>query len=189
MNEPDIAAKLVQRIVDGDVDAEREMVERYQRGLTTMLRNRCKDYTVADDVGNDTWIVVITKIRKQELRDASKLAAFIVQIGKNQLLMHFRKQARYQGDDIDANDHSAPGLSPEQELENKQLGNIMGNVLGELSKSRDREILTRVFIKGETKKDLCKTFRLTEAHFDRVLHRARKRFRELWDKQMLGNQT
>ena len=44
---------------------------------------------------------------------------------------------------------------------------------------RDRELLVRFYLYEESKESLCRTFGLTELHFNRVIYRARDRFREL----------
>jgi len=44
---------------------------------------------------------------------------------------------------------------------------------------RDRELLVRFYLQEESKEELCRAFGLTELHFNRVIHRARDRFRDL----------
>jgi len=66
--EASIAKQLVERIIAGDSSAETEMVERYHRGLVAMLYNRSKDRNLAEGVAQDTWILVLQKVRNQELR-------------------------------------------------------------------------------------------------------------------------
>lgn len=178
--EAQIAADLVERIISGDASAETQMVHRYQKGLITMLRVRSRDTAVADDITNETWSLVLVKIRGNELRDSSKLAAFILQIGRNLLLMHYRKNQKHKYESEDAIVNTATSdPSPEQQLENKQLGVTLGRVLGELKQERDRQILRRFYVDQEEKDVLCDELGLSHQHFDRVLFRARERFRAL----------
>jgi RNA polymerase sigma-70 factor (ECF subfamily) len=51
--------------------------------------------------------------------------------------------------------------------------------LDELGTPRDREILTRVYLRDEDKTDVCAALDVDATHFNRVLFRARQRFREL----------
>ena len=55
------------------------------------------------------------------------------------------------------------------------------HVLGELRNDRDREILSRYYIADEAKEDICRDFDLSDLHFNRVLFRARQRYRELFE--------
>jgi len=180
--EASAAREIVARIVAGDAQAESDMVGRYQRGLIAMLYNRSKDKVLAEDVAQDTWVLVIQKVREQELRDTSKLASFITQIGKNQLIMKYRSINRYDhvsGDEI-GEVVDQRGQTPEQGLINSQLGHAIGTLLDDLKQPRDRELIKRFYLSGDGKGELCKEYGLTEAHFDRVLFRARERFKKLW---------
>jgi DNA-directed RNA polymerase specialized sigma24 family protein len=52
-------------------------------------------------------------------------------------------------------------------------------MLGEMPAERDREILVRFYLDDEDKEQICRDLRLSEEHFNRVIFRARNRFREL----------
>lgn len=184
-SEANIATDIVERIVDGDASAENQMVERYQRGLLAMLYNRSKDKVLSEDVAQDTWVLVLSKVRDRELRDASKLASFITQIARNQLIMRYRaasRQNQVPEDEVgELPDERVQ--TPEQSLLNSQLGHAIGSLLDEMSQSRDSELIKRFYLKGDNKADLCEEFDLTPAHFDRVLFRARARFKKNWSER------
>jgi len=183
--EASIAKQLVERIIAGDSSAETEMVERYHRGLVAMLYNRSKDRNLAEGVAQDTWILVLQKVRNQELRDTSKLASFITQIGRNQLIMRYRASAKHQASDNDEIDDLADQqvLTPEQSLLNAQLGHTINALLDEMTQERDRDLIKRFYLSADDKATLCKEYNLTDAHFDRVLFRARQRFKLLWSER------
>ena len=52
-------------------------------------------------------------------------------------------------------------------------------VLAEMTTPRDRELLVRYYLRDEDKAAICRGLGLTEAHFNRVIFRARERFRAL----------
>lgn len=182
VTEASVARQLVERITAGDTSAETEMVERYHRGLVAMLYNRSKDRSLAEDVAQDTWVLALQKVRNQELRDTSKLASFITQIGRNQLIMSYRASSKQQYSDDDELGElpDQQAQTPEQSLVNSQLGHVIGTLLDELTQDRDRDLIKRFYLSGDCKFELCKEYDLTEAHFDRVLFRARQRFKKLW---------
>ena len=76
--ESEVSAYLVDRIIVGNPAAEQEMVSRYQRGLRAVLFQKTSDHFIIDDVIQDTWIVVLRRVRNDELRDPCRLAAFII---------------------------------------------------------------------------------------------------------------
>lgn len=182
LTEAQVSEKLVGRILEGDQEAEREMVLRYERGLGVMLYNRSKDHALASDIAQETWLLVLQKVRDNQLRDKQKLAAFIIQIAKNQLIMQQRKKSKNQllsedksGEIVDT------GRTPEKAFIDAQLSLCVTRLLDELTVDRDKQILQRFYLIGDNKQELCQEFDLTPAHFDRVLYRARERFKVLWE--------
>ena len=57
----------------------------------------------------------------------------------------------------------------------------MRQVLDELPVERDRQLLRQFYLRQESKERICADHGLTSLQFNRVLHRARERFRELWN--------
>ncbi|HET9795823.1 MAG TPA: sigma-70 family RNA polymerase sigma factor, partial [Thermoanaerobaculia bacterium] len=53
-------------------------------------------------------------------------------------------------------------------------------VLAELPSERDRRILFRFYIDEDDKEQICRELSLTSLHFNRVLFRARERYRALY---------
>ena len=68
---------------------------------------------------------------------------------------------------------------PEERLSEEQLGRAVRELLAELSTPRDRDILTRVYLLEEDKEAVCAALGVDSLHFNRVLFRAKQRFREL----------
>ncbi len=181
MTEAEAAKSLVERILKGDQTAESEMVERYNRGMLFMLRHRSKNQTLAEDISQETWRVVLQKIRAGDLNDPTKLSAFIVQTAKNQLLMHYRSSHQTKITLEDRADETVDNADqPQQVLEKYNLAQVVKKLVAELKTPRDRELIMRFYIQEEDKHSICKDFDLTELHFNRVLFRARQRFKELW---------
>ena len=182
--EAEVAEELVTKIIQGDALAEKAMIERYQRGVSAMLFNRCRDHDLAQEIMQDTWVLIIEKVRADTLNDRTKLAAYIVQTAKNQLIMYYRKDTSDKHVDFDLVVKFKDGHGePSQDISAQQKADAIMQTLENMSVQRDSEILKRALLFGDTKKELCEAFGLSEAHFDRVLYRARQRFRELWAKR------
>ncbi|GAB5379637.1 MAG: hypothetical protein Alis3KO_05280 [Aliiglaciecola sp.] len=189
VEESDVAAKLVARIQSGERKAEDELVDRYHRGLMFILRRKCdQDAALAQDMAQDTWQVVISKIRNNQLREPSKLSAFIVQTGKNIVIAHFRKTENKASTSLNSDPSGSlkPQLidhenSPEEFLQRYNLALLVKKLVLEMEQVRDKELLLRFFLHEQDKKVICKALSLDSVHFDRVLYRAKHRFRKLWD--------
>lgn len=181
--EQQVARELVARIVQGDKQAEQHMVERYQRGLLFMLNRKAQNQTLAEDIAQETWRIVIEKVRADAIKEPEKLSAFIVQTAKNQLIMHFRNPHHNKMDhDEEAveriEDSSA---QPEKLLEKHNLTLMVRQLVNELKTPRDRELIFRFYIAEESKSHICDDLGLNDLHFNRVLFRARQRFKEIWN--------
>ncbi len=178
---PASPAILVRRIRAGDREAEREMVERYSRGVTFLLLELTGRRDRADDLHQETFRLVLEKVRAGELREPNKLPAFIRQLARNLFIAEYRHQVkrRMVNDDevLAASPDPAPG--PLTRLLHKENAAIVRRLLAELEPRRDREILFRFFIAEHRKAEICADFGLSSLHFNRVLHRARQRLKDL----------
>jgi len=84
--------ELVGAIADGDVEAERIFAERFLSPVRTMLLARSRNFEIASDLQQDVMIEAICALRRGQLRDATKLAAFLGGIARNTLNNYFRSQ-------------------------------------------------------------------------------------------------
>jgi RNA polymerase sigma-70 factor (ECF subfamily) len=180
--EPAIAADLVARIAGGARDAEDAMVRRYGPGLLYLLKRRARDPDLALDLRQDALRVAIEKLRSGPIDEPERLAAYLRGVALNLWIAHQRKNAR-RGTTADseavegAPDESSAG--PYEQVSREQVRDAVGVLLGELSTPRDREILKRLYIHDEDKDAICAALGVDATHFNRVLFRAKQRFREL----------
>jgi DNA-directed RNA polymerase specialized sigma24 family protein len=73
--------------------------------------------------------------------------------------------------------------NPEQEASCRQKTQLMVQVLEEIS-VRDKEILTRFYLRGQTQGKICREMQLTETQFRLLKSRAKARFGELGRKRL-----
>jgi RNA polymerase sigma-70 factor (ECF subfamily) len=177
---------LVRRIVSGEPAAEAELVDRFSRALSFLLRRLTRDDTAAEDLYQETFRLVIEKVRNGELREPERLPGFVSSMARNLFLGSVRRGGRrqkWQGDSEAA--EAAPDPAPGQlaRLLAKERAAAVRGVLAELKNDRDREILSRHYISGEDKEDICRDLELSDLHFNRVLFRARQRYKELFERR------
>jgi RNA polymerase sigma-70 factor (ECF subfamily) len=96
--EAEIAADLVRRIAAGDASAEGELVQRYSRGLLYLLRRLASPPELAEDLHQETFRVVLERLRQRELDDPAGLAGFLRGTARNLALNERRKTARRRTD-------------------------------------------------------------------------------------------
>ena len=169
---------LVDRIRSGDVGAESELVSRYSRGLRMIISRGTRDRSIVDDLCQETFRIALEKIRRGDLRDAKRLSGFMCAVARNITIDHFRRARR--ADAVAVGDESDPAPSPLERLLADERAVIARKVLAELTSDRDRQILLRFYVAEETKAQICADLGLNSLHFNRVLFRARGRYRALY---------
>jgi RNA polymerase sigma-70 factor (ECF subfamily) len=180
--EPQIAADLVARIGRGARDAEEAMVRRYGPGLLYLLKRRTRDPELALDLRQDTFRVAIEKLRASRLDDPQRLAAYLRGVALNLWIAHQRKSSRRATTaDSEAIEEAADpaGTGPYENVSREQVRDAVKVLLDELNTPRDREVLKRLYLDDEDKETICTALGIDAGHFNRVLFRAKQRFREL----------
>ena len=172
---------LVERIAGGDRDAETALVLRFSRPLGFLLQRRTGDREAARDALQETFIAALRRLRAGELQHPEALPAFLRGIALNVVLGTERRAERRQIEyDMKAVHEVLDNqASAETRLEHGQTVALVKRVIGDLKVARDREVLVRFFLSDEDKSEICRSLGLDADHFDRVLHRARRRLKAL----------
>lgn len=177
----DSAAGLVGRIREGDSGAEAELVERYRRGVAIILRAESGNAAAVDDLFQETFRIALEKIRQGDLRDPRRLSGFICSLARNLVIDHFRKAAaRRTTGDVKIGEIASVRVDPLETLLRTERGEFVRRVLSEMPSDRDRQILFRFYVAEDEKDAICRDLDLTSLHFNRVLFRARERYRDLY---------
>lgn len=178
-DEQQAATSLVKRVVDGDTLAEAEMVKRYSRGLRFLLRRKCRDAELAEDFLQETWAIALVKIRSRGLDDPGRLAGYLCGIANNLAQSEYRRVARQRTTANSEIIELIPDESsnPLRHVTRAEVCRQVDNVLKNLKKERDREILRRFYVQEEDKESICSYLDVDSTHFNRVLFRARQRLR------------
>jgi RNA polymerase sigma-70 factor (ECF subfamily) len=174
------AGALATRIRAGDRTAETEMVTRFGPGVAATLRRATGRHVLAEDLYQDAFRLAITKIRRGELREPAKLPGFLYHLAHNLALSHFRRER--QQDELDVR-LADPAPNPLERLLADERAAEIRRVLAGLGSERDRKLLFLLYIREEDRRQLCQLMGLTPLHFNRVLFRARQRYRELFSQR------
>jgi RNA polymerase sigma-70 factor (ECF subfamily) len=180
-NDPE-AALLATAIARGDRAAEDRFVRRYGPGLTAILRIRCSDPELCKDLAQEALQVALLRLRAGKVEQPEALAGFLRGTALNLLANELRRSERRLADASSdwMDELQGEGDDPAQQVEDADLVQAMRETIGGLKVARDRELLWRYYVDQSSKEQLCASLALSAEHFDRVLHRARLRLRELW---------
>ena len=168
---------LIARIMAGDESAQAELYERYKPRVLRVIRQSMGASADAEDVCQDTLIITLRRIKEGGVREPEKLSGFILGIAKKLIKKRFRTDAREKTDNDRANvDRIDPGSD--------QLEQLMRNEVAEITiqaiPDRDREVLYRHYILKASKQDICAEMGISTHNFPLVLHRARSRFKKIF---------
>lgn len=173
---------LVERIIAGDSAAETELWNRFKDGVFQIVFTIVRDHSLAEDLTQETYLIVIGKIKKGDVRETEKLGAFVAQVARYHAIERIRDLRRKSMDELGAAEQ-VPDPAPDQlkQLETAEA-NLEIRELIEKLLPRDREVIMRLYIKEEPKEGICADLNITSTQFDRVVYRARQRYRELYIK-------
>jgi RNA polymerase sigma-70 factor (ECF subfamily) len=158
-------------------------VRRYRRGVMVIVAKAGRGRVPVEDLCHDVLATALEKVRGGALRDPERLSGFVAGLARNLVIDYVRKE-RSRGV-IEARIAPAPTMhAPEavHQLLQQEQATMVRAVLAELESDRDREILFRFYLADDDKERICGDLGLTAVHFNRVLFRARARFRELYRK-------
>jgi RNA polymerase sigma-70 factor, ECF subfamily len=173
-------AELVRRIMAGDHDAEAELVDRYSRGVSFVIRRSTHDRAAAEDLFQDTMRLCLVKVRGGEVREPERLSGFISSLARNLVTDHFRKHSRIRSCEVSQEDRPipAPEPSPLAKLMKEEEGMLARRALAAMTSDRDRTVLYRFYLADDDKDQICADLGLSSLHFNQILCRARERFKK-----------
>jgi RNA polymerase sigma-70 factor (ECF subfamily) len=177
-------ASLLLLIQQGNGEAERRLVDRFDRGLYYAMRHRIGDATLAEDVCQETWRILLVKFRQagpSAVHDTELLPAYIHKTALNVYLAELRRRERHRTDidsDLlhDVEDEEVSDFV--DQLSRHRVQQRVREVIESIGNARDKLILYRYYIQEQSKEQICEELGLDKRHFDRVAYRARERLRK-----------
>ncbi len=148
-------------------------------GLRALILRRVRDPEVAADILQDAAVTTLEKLRSGEIARPENLGGYLYRVALNHLRNHRRKDRSA----ISSSDalEELPTAENEEDWGNigeRQWATNARRMLEEMPVARDREILVRFYLDDEDKESICQELQLSEDHFNRVIFRARNRFRD-----------
>ncbi len=148
-------------------------------GLRALILRRVRDPEAAADILQDAAVTTLEKLRSGEIAHPENLGGYLYRVALNHLRNHRRKDRSALSSSDDLDELPASGNTDWENVRGRQWATAARRMLEEMPVARDREILVRFYLDDEDREQICRELRLSEEHFNRVIFRARNRFREL----------
>jgi len=176
-------AEVVGRIRAGERSAEDELVRQYSRGVYFVINQSVMDSAQVDDIYQETFRLVLEKVRAGQVREPERLSGFILSIARNLVIEQFRKNVRAEvgNEAYGRSQVASPEISQLDQLLRQEQAALARRVLAALESDRDRKILFRFYIADDDKEEICADLGVSSMHFNQILCRARERYRKLFD--------
>jgi len=176
---------LVESIRRGERAGMEELYRVFSRGVRFYLCRHLGPQDLDDKV-HDTFVIVVQAITKGELREPECLMGFVRTVVRRQVAAQIDQavQTRREQAEIDRNrpmsDHRN---TPEEAAILSQHEQVAEALLRSISR-RDREILTRFYLREQTQEEICAEMNLSDTQFRLLKSRAKARFGELGRKRL-----
>lgn len=157
------------------------LIAKHYTGLRLLIHRRAGNLELAADLLNEAVCTTWEKWQAGLIARPEEIAGYIFQVAMN-LLRNHRRSASERADKRVASEVigtlPADAEATDRWLE-KKIALRVKRILQELRAPRDRELLVRFYLQEEDKETICRDMSLEADQFDKVLHRARGRLKEL----------
>jgi RNA polymerase sigma-70 factor (ECF subfamily) len=177
----------VRRLREGDPTTEQHFVAYFGQLLRIKLRSRKLPSDKVEDLSQETFIRVIANLRKDGgVRQPERFGAFVNSICNYVLQEHYRSSAKNQPM-MEEVHMEIPDkvLDLEGMLVTKESAEQVRRILDGLPK-RDRELLRAIFLEEKEKDAVCKELGVDREYLRVLVHRAKDKFRALYEKGQMG---
>jgi RNA polymerase sigma-70 factor, ECF subfamily len=165
---------------ESDGDSHLANVYRDYSGLGALILRRVRDPEVAADIIQDAVLTTLQKLRSGDISRPENVRGYLYHVALNHL-RNFRRKDK-------ASTSSGERINELPEVRGDPIWEQVGRpqwalaarqMLDEMPVRRDREVLIRFYLLDEQKQRICQELGLSQQHFNRVMFRARNRFRQL----------
>ena len=144
---------LVERVMNGDIEAFSQLVDRYKNATYALVLSRIQDFHTAEDVAQEAFLDAYMNL--SALNDASKFSNWLRMITLNRCRMWLRRQK----DHILAFDEIEPSQmmdhrTPEEHYRSQETKERVLEAIGHLSE-KSREVILLFYIEGYSYQDIA----------------------------------
>jgi RNA polymerase sigma-70 factor, ECF subfamily len=168
---------IVQSIASGDRRAEERLIEYIAPRVRAMAVARTRDRDLARDLTQDVLVAVLVAARKDQIREQSRVIAFVCGVAKNIINNYARRQRMRSESPLD---DEMVQLVAEDRLEASDRLRALDGALAQLS-TDDQQLLRLTLVDGMKPGEIAEQLRLTPEVVRTRKSRALKRMLEAMD--------
>lgn len=139
-------ARVAQRIGEGDRTAEEELVRQFGERVRVFAAMRTRDRETAHDLGQEIMIAALTALRRGQLQEPERLAAFMYGIARNVVNNYLRNGRARRTEPLEA-ELAGPSRDPADDIETARRQELLRGALARLNRA-DRGILLLTLVDG-----------------------------------------
>jgi RNA polymerase sigma-70 factor (ECF subfamily) len=167
----------LERLAAGDARTEEHFTAYFGELLTMKLRMRLRSPAQIEDARQETFVRVLTALRRRGLQSPGALGAFVNSVCNNVLFELYRSQSRTtpldEDADVELRDESAGAESTLTAAEEQtHVREVMAGLPG-----KERDLLKWLFFDELDKDEICRRLDVDRNYLRVLLHRAKLRFR------------
>jgi RNA polymerase sigma-70 factor, ECF subfamily len=155
-------------------------------GLRLLLNKKVRDPHTAADILNGAIAKSLEHLRANRIRNPDQLAGWVYRVAINDLRNHLRNM--HTRGDVRSTEGALESLPSDRDASDgaaeTKLAMLVRAVIEQLPTERDRVIVKRFYLDEADKEEICREqHNLSPLHFDKVIHRARNRLKDLLQKR------
>lgn len=176
----------LERLRKGDPDTEGHFVSYFGELLRIKLRSRLRSPQLVEDASQETFLRVFKTLRSGEgagIRHPERLGAYVNAVCNNVLQEVYRAEKRHPqvaDPSIPIVEDDAPAVEDRMLVAERRA--LVRRVIDNLPE-RDRRLMRALFVEGRGKDDICEEFAVGRDYLRVLLHRAKLRFRALYEER------
>jgi RNA polymerase sigma-70 factor (ECF subfamily) len=167
----------VERLIAEDPETERHFTEYFGDLLSLKLRSRLRSPALVDDARQETFVRVLTALKKKgALSSPESLGAFVNSVCNNVLLETYRANARATPLDDERDEPESGEPTMEWRVLKAEERVRVRAAMDDLP-PRDRDLIRWLFFDERDKDDVCRELNVDREYLRVLFHRAKERFR------------
>jgi len=164
------------------------LIKEHYAGLRLLILKKVRDPQTAADLLNGAIAKTLEHLQANRIGNPDQIAGWVYRVALNDL-NNYRRNMNTRGGVRDS-EETLEALSGEGDASDgvaeSRLASLVRQIIEKLPTERDRAIIKRFYLDEADKDEICREQPgLSALHFDRVIHRARQRMKELMEKQGL----
>ncbi|MGA7559968.1 MAG: sigma-70 family RNA polymerase sigma factor [Terriglobales bacterium] len=169
------------RLRDGDFVTQNHFHKYFTALMKVKLQSRLKSPEAIKDVQQETFVRFYAALREGKIREPKSLGSYVNSTCNNVLKETWRHDdPAISLDDDDAPELPAAPFDLSKMIDDQQAAQKVQKVIEQLPE-RDRRVLRAIFFEERDKDEVCRELDITRDNLRLLLHRAKRKFRDLYN--------